>query len=202
MQILQFAIIHPNSFACAAIVNASGKNEHMIKDTTKDMTKDVGKDLTKDLDKMAKSELTVAIRSVRLASVGWHIQRLSSQLDTAMNSALAPHGLTLQQFAIVMMLAENDGLNQTEIGSRFSALAYTVTRAIDGLEADGFLERRPHPTSRRTNTVHATAKTLALMPVLVGIISDVNARLLAALDKQERERMQGLLVRVLGENGL
>lgn len=119
-----------------------------------------------------------------------------------MDSALAPHGLTLQQFAIVMSLLENDGLNQTEIGSRFSAPAYTITRAIDGLESDGFLERRPHPTSRRTNTVHATRKSLDLVPVLVGIIGDVNARLLGALDRQEREHMHGLLAHVLGENGL
>lgn len=158
--------------------------------------------MSKDNDRLPDSELADAIRTVRLSSVGWQIQRLSGQLSGAMGNALEPHGLTLQQFAIVMMLIENDGLNQTEIGSRFSAPAYTVTRAIDGLETNGFLERRPHPTSRRTNTVHATAKTRALVPVLVGIVSDVNARLLETLDDVERASIHGLLARVLGENGL
>lgn len=159
---------------------------------------------TKKNDCMSKDKIQVAaaIRSVRQASVGWHIQRLSGELDRAMNDVLAPHGLTLQQFAIVMMLIENDGLNQREIGSRFSAPAYAVTRAIDGLEADGFLERRAHPTSRRTNTVHATAKSVALVPTLISLIEDVNARLLAALDDDERASTQSLLARVLSENCL
>lgn len=149
-----------------------------------------------------KDQLAETIRMVRQASVGWHIQRLAGQLDKPMNSALAPHGLTLQKFAIVMLLIENDGLNQTEIGARYSAPAYAITRAIDALEADGFLERRPHPTSRRTNTVHASAKSIALIPALIAIIDDVNARLLDALDDDETAHLHGLLCAVLGKNSL
>lgn len=149
-----------------------------------------------------RDELADAVRDVRQASVGWHIQRLAGQLDRAMNEALAPLGLTIQKFAILMALIENDGLTQTELGSRFSAPAYAITRVIDGLETDGFLQRRPHPTSRRTNTVHATAKLVSLAPSLLGIVADVNGRMLDALDQQERENMLGMLARVLGENEL
>lgn len=149
-----------------------------------------------------RDELAKAVRNVRQASVGWHIQRLTGQLDRAMNEVLAPHGLTIQKFAILMALVENEGLNQTELGSRFSAPAYAITRMIDGLEADGFLERRAHPTSRRTNTVHATPKLVSLVPTLVDIIRDVNGRMLDGLDGSERERMLGMLARVLGENKL
>lgn len=149
-----------------------------------------------------RNKLAVEVRAVRQASVGWHIQRLSAQLDGAMGEALAPHGLTLQQFAIVMSLVENDGLTQREVGARFRAPAYAITRAIDGLEADGFLERRAHPTSRRTNTVHATAKSLDLVPLLTAIIGDVNTRLLETLDDDQRASLRGVLARMLGENGL
>jgi DNA-binding MarR family transcriptional regulator len=153
--------------------------------------------MTKDRD-----ALTQTVRDVRLSSVGWHIQRLTGQLDRAMNEMLATHGLTIQKFAILMALIENDGLNQTELGSRFSAPAYTITRMIDALESDGFLERRAHPTSRRTNTVHATAKLIDLTPTLLGIVGDVNARLMRTLDEQERRVMLDLLARVLDENAL
>lgn len=142
------------------------------------------------------------IRDARLGSRGWHIQRLAAQLDKAMNTKLAQHGLTIQMFALVMTAVENDGLSQAAISERFSAPAYTITRAIDQLEADGFLERRPHPTSRRTNGVHATDKTLALVPTLLGIVDEVNADLAAGLNAGEAKVLLSLLQRVLADNAL
>ncbi|MEM1286659.1 MAG: MarR family transcriptional regulator [Pseudomonadota bacterium] len=146
--------------------------------------------------------LAARIEKTRLASRGWHIQRLAGQLDRAMNAKLAPHGLTVQTFALVMMTAENDGLSQAAISEQFSAPAYAITRSLDQLESDGFLERRPHPTSRRTNGVHATAKTLALVPALLDIIDEVNAALVADLEPQEAKSMLSLLERVLAKNEL
>lgn len=149
-----------------------------------------------------EAELAALVESVRQGSVGWHIQRLAAQLDTAMNRALEPHGLTIQQFAVVMTLIEHDGLTQREVGSRFRAPAYAITRAIDALEQDGFLERRPHPTSRRTNTVHATARSRALVPDLVKLIKDVNARLMTRLDQDQRGQLRDLLSSILSDNAL
>ncbi|MFN3170076.1 MAG: MarR family winged helix-turn-helix transcriptional regulator [Hyphomicrobiales bacterium] len=140
--------------------------------------------------------------AVRAASAGWHIQRLAGQLDGAMNSALEPHGLTVQSFAIVMTLIIHDGLSQKEIGQRFSAPAYAISRAIDGLERDGFLERRTDPSSRRANTVHATQKAGDLAPLLFATIADVNARLLDSLNEDEQAQLIALLARVLANNAL
>lgn len=146
--------------------------------------------------------LSKQVRAVREASVGWHIQRLSGQLDKAMNQALDPLGLTVQSFAIVMVLMENDGLSQKQIGQRFSAPAYAISRAIDSLERDGFLERRTDPASRRSNTVHATQKAMRLAPTLFKIVADVNAGLLGRLDEADRAMMIGLLADVLADNDL
>ena len=146
--------------------------------------------------------LAVRIRRTRLGSRGWHIQRLAGQLDRAMNARLAAHGLTVQTFALVMMAAEQDGLSQAAMSEQFSAPAYAITRAIDQLERDGFLERRPHPTSRRTNAVHATAKTRALIPTLLTIIEEVNGALVADLKPQEAKGLLTLLERVLAKNDL
>jgi len=143
-----------------------------------------------------------AIRAAREGSTGWLVQRLTGQLDRAMDAALAPHGLTVQRFAIVMTVLENEGLTQSEIGERFRAPAYQITRSIDALAADGFLERRPHPTSRRTNTVHATRQSLALVPTLVKIVETVNADLLAGLKAEECAQMHDLLGQMLASHTL
>lgn len=187
MQLLQFAILPSIPLPVPIIVNARWTRLPKPKPEQK----------AKNRDELAK-----AVRNVRQASVGWHIQRLTGQLDRAMNEVLAPHGLTIQKFAILMALVENEGLNQTELGSRFSAPAYAITRVIDGLESDGFLERRTHPTSRRTNTVHATDKLIRLTPTLLTIVGEVNGRMLCGLDRQERAQLLDMLARALGENEL
>lgn len=140
------------------------------------------------------------IRAAREGSAGWLIQRLTGQLDRAMEGELAPHGLSIQAFAIVMTVLERDGMTQADIGARFKSPAYAVTRAIDTLEADGFVERRAHPTSRRTNTVHATAKAKTLAPTLIAIVSKVNGRLMAGLDDQDAAKTCSLLRAMLDTN--
>lgn len=147
-------------------------------------------------------QLADAIRKTRQGSAGWLIQRLSGQLDLAVDRELAPLGLTVQSFAIVMTLLEEDGLTQTQIGGRFKAPAYAITRAIDALETDGFLERRPHPTSRRTNTVHATNKARELAPALMETVARVNERLRSGLGEAEAKQAHALMRTMLDNNDL
>lgn len=136
-------------------------------------------------------------KQVRTSSLGWMIQRLARRLSQAMETRLDSHGLSLSQFAVMMTVLENDGLSQTEIGDRLGQPPYATSRAIDHLESVGLLERRPHPTSRRTHTVHATAAARALSRDLFAIVQEVNDTLAAPLSDQERATFLTLLTKVM-----
>ncbi len=155
-----------------------------------------------DTVSLGTNEIADQITHERTSSVGWHIQRLAARLDDAMEKALEPHGLSVQSFAVVMTVLEHDGLTQTQIGARFRAPAYAISRSIDALEKDGFLERRTHATSKRAKTIHATAKAQRLAPDLLVIIRDVNSRLLFSLNDRETTDLRSGLQRVLGDNQL
>lgn len=130
---------------------------------------------------------------VRTSSLGWMIQRISGQLDKAMEQRLSAHDLTLQQFAVLMTALEYDGLTQSEIGGHFGMPAYTISRAIDHLEKIDLLERRAHPTSRRSHTIHATDRGRDLSQSLFSIVRDVNAELTSSLSKQQVAEFRKLL---------
>lgn len=132
-------------------------------------------------------------RLSRENSMGWMIQRLARRLDDAMNARLAEHGLTLQQFAILMTVIEHGRMTQAEIGRRFAMPAYAISRAIDGLEADGLLVRDAHPSSRRAHQIHATEKALDMAPAMFTIVKAVNADLTAGLAPDEANRLRQLL---------
>lgn len=110
-----------------------------------------------------------------------------------MNARLAEHGLTLQQFAILMTVIEHGRMTQAEIGRRFAMPAYAISRAIDGLEADGLLVRDAHPSSRRAHQIHATEKALDMAPAMFAIVKAVNADLTAGLAPDEANRLRQLL---------
>lgn len=135
--------------------------------------------------------------TVRTNSLGWMIQRIARQLDRAMESRLSEIDLNLQQFAVMMTVLETDGQTQTEIGNKFSIPPYAISRALDHLETSGHLERKPHPTSRRTHLVFATDQGRKLAPRLFAIVREVNSDLVAAFSAQEQNDFHKLLTKMM-----
>ncbi|MEM6711183.1 MAG: MarR family transcriptional regulator [Pseudomonadota bacterium] len=142
------------------------------------------------------------VRAVRLGSAGWHIQRLAVSLDRAIQAELTPHGMTQRGFALLMMVFENEGMAQNDIGARFNAPPYAITRALDALEAEGFVRRREDDRSKRTKRVYSTAKAQALIPSFFAAIKVMNDRLLAPLDGEERGTALALLKVLVASNAL
>jgi DNA-binding MarR family transcriptional regulator len=142
---------------------------------------------------MSDSDLTRA----RLSSIGWMVQRVATTAEREMAARLAPHGLTVLQFAVLVAVLELPGASQAEIGGRFGQPAYAISRALDALEAAGLVERRQDAQSRRINGVHPTAKARALAPRLRAIVAETNTALTAPLSPQERQALAGLLARLL-----
>ena len=144
-----------------------------------------------------RKTLSDAAHLARTTSAGWMIQRLSAVLNEGMKAELASQGLTLDQFILLMTLAEADGVTQTDLGGRVRLANYTVTRALDALAARGLVERRPDAASRRAHRVLLTAAGQALMPVLFDIVEERNARLLEPMSEQERRQFLLLLSRLV-----
>ena len=144
-----------------------------------------------------RNALSETAHMTRTTSAGWMIQRLAGGVNAAMKTSLAEQELTLDQFILLMTLAEGDGLTQTEIGAKVRFAGYTVTRALDALSARGLVERRPDAKSRRAHRVVMTAAGKALMPTLFGTVERQNAAFLAPLDSGERAAFLTLLAKLV-----
>lgn len=136
-------------------------------------------------------------KNTRTNSMGWLVQTLARRLDEEMAQHLATLDLTLQQFAVMMIVLENDGLTQSDIGAIFTQPAYTVSRALDGLEKRDFVKRHVHPNSRRAHRVHVTDAGRELAPQIFAIVRGVNNKLAKPLDAEERAQLQFLLQKIL-----
>ena len=63
-------------------------------------------------------------------------------------------GLTRSQWQILAHLAQNEGINQKGLAELLEIEPITLGRIVDKLETLGLIERRPHPTDRRTWLLH------------------------------------------------
>lgn len=73
---------------------------------------------------------------------------------------LRPLNLTFARYEVLMILefSRRRALPLGKIGSRLQVQPGAITNAVDRLEADGFVERRDHPTDGRTTLARLTAK--------------------------------------------
>jgi DNA-binding MarR family transcriptional regulator len=78
-----------------------------------------------------------------------------------MDSGLAERGLTASRAEVIIVLRSTGPLVQRELGRALRCSARHVTTLVDALEADGFVERRSHPTDRRATLVALTEQGAA-----------------------------------------
>jgi MarR family transcriptional regulator, transcriptional regulator for hemolysin len=98
-------------------------------------------------------------------------------------------GLTRSQWQVLAYLAQNEGINQRGLAELLEIEPITLGRIVDKLETLGLIERRPHPTDRRTWLLHLVE---AARPKLEQIreLGDVTHReALAGVSEDDRQHL-------------
>ncbi len=101
--------------------------------------------------------------------------------------------LTATQRLALAVVVDEGPLRLGALAERIGATDPTATRAVDALEADGLVERRPDPCDRRAVLVRATAPGSSFIGQRRRRIAQLLREPLARLPVGERERLVGLL---------
>jgi DNA-binding MarR family transcriptional regulator len=130
-------------------------------------------------------------------SLGFLINGLARLMRTALEKRLEGKGLSPTTWTILMVMMEEDMLPQVSLTKRTFMDAATVTRALDILEAKGFLVRTRDERDRRMQNVELTplGRSAALATAHIG--EDVNMVALAGLTDLEKEQYMILTQRVV-----
>ena len=111
------------------------------------------------------------------------ITRAHQILLGRINAALHPHGLTFSRFELLALLyfSRERELPLGKIGARLQVHPTSVTSLVDRLVADGYVERRPHPSDRRTTLAKLTDSGAELAATCAGELEAIEFGL-AGLD--------------------
>jgi len=105
-------------------------------------------------------------------------------------------GLTRAQWSVLFHLHRNEGVTQACLAQLMDIQPITLGRLIDRLEADGWAERRAHPSDRRARSLYLTGRAFPMLEAMQGISSRLRAEAVAGLPPGEVEHLLDMLVHI------
>ncbi|HEX9276349.1 MAG TPA: MarR family transcriptional regulator [Casimicrobiaceae bacterium] len=130
-----------------------------------------------------------------------HLIRRCHQISVALFlEECAPFEITPQQYAVLGVLSDNDGVDQITLAGLAAFNRTTAGEIIERMESAGLLERRDNPHDRRVKNIFITKEGRELLAQVHGAVMRVQQRLLQPLRAAERFKFIDFLARIASEN--
>ncbi|HUZ32751.1 MAG TPA: MarR family transcriptional regulator [Xanthobacteraceae bacterium] len=114
-------------------------------------------------------------------------------LRTYANYRAAQFGITRAQWAVLVRVDREEGLNQSELADTLDLQPITLTRLLDKLCDGGLIERRPDPDDRRAKRLFLTPAAHPLLEQLRVLGEETMTDALSGLDHASIDQMIGEL---------
>ena len=98
-------------------------------------------------------------------------------------------GITRAQWAVLAKVERNEGMKQSELAEQMEMQPITLTRLIDKLCDNGWIERRGDETDRRVNRLYLRKAARPLLGKLAGLRSELTATALEGISPADAHRM-------------
>ncbi len=129
-------------------------------------------------------------------TIGYNLVKLCKQYFNYLNVVLGEFGLYEGQHNMLMPLWHEDGLAQSELTRRLGIEPASVSKAVERMEATGFVQRRPDPEDARANRLYLTDQARALEQPVKRALVDAEERLLANMSVEEKLLLRRLLLQM------
>jgi DNA-binding MarR family transcriptional regulator len=131
--------------------------------------------------------------------LGFLLKSLHHTLRQTFDETLRKQGVELSfaQFAALFNLHSDPGVTGARLARRALVSAQTMNSALRALERDGYIERRPHPQSRRADSWSLTDAGLEELARARRVGRTIFARMLGTFDAKEITAFEDYLRRCI-----
>jgi MarR family transcriptional regulator, transcriptional regulator for hemolysin len=105
------------------------------------------------------------------------------------DKAAARYGITRAQWAVLAKVERNEGMKQTELAEQMEMQPITLTRLIDKLCDNDWIERRSDASDRRVNRLYLKKAGRALLGRMSGLRSELTANALDGINPADAHRL-------------
>ncbi|MBE0562751.1 MAG: MarR family transcriptional regulator [Ochrobactrum anthropi] len=115
---------------------------------------------------------------------------------TALAARLLTHGFYAGQDQIMLALDRHDGLTPGQLAARLGVRPPTITKTINRLQVQGFLEKRASEEDARQAHISLTDTGREAIRAIEKSVRKTEKQALKGLDKKEQKQLQKLLARI------
>jgi DNA-binding MarR family transcriptional regulator len=131
-----------------------------------------------------------------LANAAFLLARLGTAIKSRALDEFEQAGFSMYHYSVLALLGEGDCATQSTIAQMLGLDSSQLVGVLDGLEQQGFVERRRDPNDRRRHGVSLTADGKRQLVQLRAIAKRIEDSVLEPLDEPSRKTLHELLERI------
>jgi DNA-binding MarR family transcriptional regulator len=132
--------------------------------------------------------------------IGYVLRRAQLAVFQDFFAAFAPFDIRPAQFSVLTIIERNPGLTQSQVAEALGIKRTNFVGMLDELEKRSLAERR-QARDKRSYALYLTADGAALMRKLKPVLKAHEARMIARVGNEGRNRLVALLTEIVDANG-
>jgi DNA-binding MarR family transcriptional regulator len=129
-------------------------------------------------------------------SLGFIIQDITRLLRKKFDSKASELGLTRAQWLVLLHLKHHNGIRQTDLTNLLDVQPISMTRMIDRLVKNNWVERRNDPADRRVKLIYLTNRVKPLLGVLRSLGNEVLEEAIDGINRKDYEILVDSLLKI------
>jgi DNA-binding MarR family transcriptional regulator len=134
---------------------------------------------------------------IKEKSAGYLVNHLARLFAKALQQNIAPLGIVVGQFPILLELWEKDGVSQRELLEKIDVEQATLANTLNRMERDGLIKRTKSSADARIQLIWLTEKSKAIQNDAYESANTVNTAALNGLNPSEQEQFIHYMGRIL-----
>jgi len=132
-------------------------------------------------------------------SLGFWLYRSNIQVSASLRQTFqdAGHDLTPEQWAVLLGLQEEEGLNQSQLGEKTSKDRHNITRILKQLDKRGYIEKRHIENDKRAFHIYLAPAGRSLLKELKPIVLTHRDRVCNGFSKDDLLKIRDYLRRIV-----
>ncbi|MBO9448881.1 winged helix-turn-helix transcriptional regulator [Tropicibacter sp. R16_0] len=130
-------------------------------------------------------------------SAGYLINHVARLFARELQLGIAPLGIVVGQFPILLELWQKDGVSQKQLLENIDVEQATLANTLNRMERDGLIKRTKSQKDARVQLIWLTDKAAVIREKAYEVALDVNARALKDIPQHELEIFMNVMRRVI-----
>ena len=142
--------------------------------------------------------MTAAINQIT-DNICYELAQTDSYIRIAVSKLLKSAGvtdITYEQFGILFVLSEKDGLYQRQLAILLNKDRPNITRMLDILEKKGYVTREKAPENKRISKLHITQAGLEKVELMAPFKQEFNEKIHKSISKENLDICRSVLKQI------